>query len=78
MQERKIRGEKEKNIVDASSKQTSETKTEKIEQEHQSEIQMEELVEVVRIDKEKCEFTTPVMITKIGPVKPQMEELVYA
>ena len=76
MQERKIRGEKEKNIVDASSKQTSETKTEKIEQEHQSEIQMEELVEVVRIDKEKCEFTTPVMITKIGPVKPQMEELV--
>merc|ERR550517_1083633 len=56
--------------AEISSKQTSETKIEKVEP---VEVQIEQLV---RIDKEKCEFTTPVMITRIGPVKPQMEELV--
>jgi hypothetical protein len=62
---------------ETSSKETSQTKRTKVEkQEHPVPVQMEELVEVVRIDKEKCEFTTPVMITKIGPVKAQMEELV--
>merc|ERR1719234_2504147 len=37
--ERKLRGEKEENIADASSKHTSEKKTEKIQQEQQNEIQ---------------------------------------
>ena len=76
MQEQTINAEKKENILEASPKQTSETKRKKVEQDHPVEVQMEELVEVVRIDKEKCEFTTPVMITKIGPVKAQMEELV--
>ena len=66
-------GEKDENIVDASSK--SEKKTEQ-QIEQKNEIQLEELVEVIRIDNEKCKFATPVQITKIGPVKPQMEELV--
>merc|ERR1712192_303768 len=75
-EKRTSKGEKKENIDDASSKQTSNLKTEKIEQDHQNEIQVEASVEVVRIDNEKREFTTPDMITKIGPVKPQMEELV--
>ena len=61
------------NILEASSKERSDTKSENVEN---AKAQMEELVEIVRIDKDKCEFTTPVMITKIGPVKPKMEELV--
>jgi len=75
-EKRTSKGEKKENIDDASSKQTSNLKTEKIEQDHQNEIQVEASVEVVRIDNEKREFTTPDMITKIGPVNPQMEELV--
>ena len=38
---------------------------ESVEEEQPVEIQLEELVEIIRINEEKCEFTMPVMITKI-------------
>ena len=38
---------------------------ESVEEEQPVEIQLEELVEIIRINEEKCEFTVPVMITKI-------------
>ena len=73
LQERTSKAEEKENIPEASPKPAT---NQNFEQEHPVTVQMEELVEVVRIDREKCEFTTPVMITKIGPVKAQMEELV--
>ena len=38
---------------------------ESVEEEQPVEIQLEELVEIIRINEEKCEFTVPVMIAKI-------------
>ena len=38
---------------------------ESVEEEQPVEIQLEELVEIIRINEEKCEFNVPVMITKI-------------
>ena len=38
---------------------------ESVEEEQPVEIQLEELVEIIRINEEKCEFNVPVVITKI-------------
>ena len=38
---------------------------ERVEEEQPVEIQLEELVEIIRTNEEKCEFNVPVMITKI-------------
>ena len=42
---------------------------ESVEEEQPVEIQLEELVEIIRINEEKCEFNVPVVITKIEQEK---------